>query len=274
MWKLKVPEAAKSNIQLDGLYAHSLRRLQQFTPSIFSFSRSATEAPLATETSSFSVKDVVKKYASTWLVRNTTTTFESASDDSTPEKVAFRAFLASFASTWRELAVENGPQEQVFAIWFGYSLIISGALLFLSSGIMLNGATRIVRNIVTQQLIVLKVAFFILIELMVFPFGCGVVLDLSTLPLFPGATLYSRMVYATQAPVAATFFRWMIGTMCACFYVSRLHRQTDSESFSHVPIRYGPFSRSGSHEEGRSVVCQVHDLVRLAICARSLISEL
>jgi len=60
----------------------------------------------------------------------------------------------------------------------------------------------------------LQVVLFILIELMLFPFGCGVILDLSTLPLFPDASIWSRLEYCTNAPVAATFFHWMLGTMC------------------------------------------------------------
>lgn len=59
-----------------------------------------------------------------------------------------------------------------------------------------------------------QVALFILIELMLFPFGCGVILDLSTLPLFPDTSLWNRLEYCANAPVAAAFFHWMLGTMC------------------------------------------------------------
>ena len=58
-----------------------------------------------------------------------------------------------------------------------------------------------------------QVAIFIIIELFVFPLGCGIMLDLCTLKLFPNATLRSRMVFFAHAPVTAVFYHWMVGTM-------------------------------------------------------------
>lgn len=56
-------------------------------------------------------------------------------------------------------------------------------------------------------------ATFIVIELAVFPLGCGVMLDFCTLQLFPDASVHSRMSFFAYAPVTATFYHWMGGTM-------------------------------------------------------------
>lgn len=58
-----------------------------------------------------------------------------------------------------------------------------------------------------------QVAAFILIELMVFPLGCGIMLDFCTLQLFLDASVQSRLSLFAYAPVMATFYHWMIGTM-------------------------------------------------------------
>lgn len=59
----------------------------------------------------------------------------------------------------------------------------------------------------------IKVAIFIVVELVVFPLGCGILLDTCTLPLFPNATVDTRLAFLSHAPVTATFYDWMIGTM-------------------------------------------------------------
>ena len=74
-------------------------------------------------------------------------------------------------------------------------------------------AGRAVRNAVRQQLLVLKVAGFIFIELAVFPLGCGVILDVCTVWLFPEANLLSRVAFFAQAPLTAIFYHWVAGTL-------------------------------------------------------------
>jgi E3 ubiquitin-protein ligase MARCH6 len=60
------------------------------------------------------------------------------------------------------------------------------------------------------------VAAFIFIELVTFPLGCGIVLDLCTVWLFPEVDLATRMVYFVHAPLTATFYHWVAGTMFMC----------------------------------------------------------
>lgn len=61
--------------------------------------------------------------------------------------------------------------------------------------------------------ILFQVAIFILIELVLFPLGCGIMLDLCTLQLFPNASITTRFIFFKYAPVTATFYHWMVGTM-------------------------------------------------------------
>lgn len=68
----------------------------------------------------------------------------------------------------------------------------------------------------------LQVAAFIFIELVTFPLGCGVVLDLCSLKLFAEADLQSRIAFCYQAPLTAVFYHWVAGTMfmsVSTFYV-------------------------------------------------------
>ncbi|KDQ12990.1 hypothetical protein BOTBODRAFT_399709 [Botryobasidium botryosum FD-172 SS1] len=119
------------------------------------------------------------------------------------------------AGRWKELAQGSGQLSRVFAVSCGYAVVCLLAAIYLNSiGIgTVKGVARVVRNVITQQIIVLKVAIFIVIELVVFPLGCGVMLDFCTLPLFPDASLWSRLEFQKYAPIACTFYHWMLGTM-------------------------------------------------------------
>jgi E3 ubiquitin-protein ligase MARCH6 len=46
-----------------------------------------------------------------------------------------------------------------------------------------------------------------------FPLGCGIVLDMCTVWLFPEANLQSRIAFFAQAPLTAMFYHWIAGTM-------------------------------------------------------------
>jgi len=62
----------------------------------------------------------------------------------------------------------------------------------------------------------LQVAAFIVIELVIFPLGCGINLDLCSIWLFPEASLQTRVAFFKYAPLTATFYHWVIGTMFMC----------------------------------------------------------
>jgi E3 ubiquitin-protein ligase DOA10 len=66
-----------------------------------------------------------------------------------------------------------------------------------------------------------KFAFFLGIELGLFPAFCGVVMDLCTLPLFSGTNFIgSRWRFACHAPFTFFLLHWFAGTICM-FQLSR-----------------------------------------------------
>ncbi|KAJ3890861.1 hypothetical protein GG344DRAFT_48592, partial [Lentinula edodes] len=120
-----------------------------------------------------------------------------------------------FRGVWTQLAIGNGPAERIFSVVFGYCIIASALAVYMNILTIGNVKTagRAVRTAVKQQLLVLKVASFIFIELVTFPLGCGVVLDICTLWFFPGASYVSRMEFSYQAPLTTIFYHWVAGTM-------------------------------------------------------------
>ncbi|KAF9077991.1 hypothetical protein BDP27DRAFT_1310544 [Rhodocollybia butyracea] len=126
-----------------------------------------------------------------------------------------RSGYGRFGEVWTHLAVGDGPAERIFSVLFGYCIVASILALYLNVLTIGNVKTagRAVRSAVRQQLLVLKVASFIFIELFTFPLGCGVVLDICTLWLFPGASYASRMEFLSQAPLTTVFYHWVAGTM-------------------------------------------------------------
>ncbi|KAF8677376.1 hypothetical protein RHS04_05713 [Rhizoctonia solani] len=126
-----------------------------------------------------------------------------------------RLFSHAFARRWQQLATADGTSERAFAICLGYIVLcmIMGIYLGALNAGAVRGAARALRNAVKQQLIVVKVALFIGLELLVFPTGCGVVLDIATLPLFESATLAGRIAFYDSAPLTAFFCHWLLGTI-------------------------------------------------------------
>ncbi|KAE9399180.1 hypothetical protein BT96DRAFT_965714 [Gymnopus androsaceus JB14] len=126
-----------------------------------------------------------------------------------------RQGYAKLEEVWIQLAVGDGAAERIFAVLFGYCIFACILAIYLNLLTVGNVKTagRAVRSAVRQQLLVLKVATFIFIELVTFPLGCGVVLDLCTLWLFPKASYASRMEFLYQAPLTTVFYHWVAGTM-------------------------------------------------------------
>ncbi|KAG7093540.1 hypothetical protein E1B28_007211 [Marasmius oreades] len=116
---------------------------------------------------------------------------------------------------WKQFATGDGPSERVFSVALGYIVVavILGLYLNFLTVSNVRTAGRAVRNAIRQQLLVLKVATFIFVELVVFPFCCGIVLAICTIWLFPEASLASRATFFYQAPLTAAFYHWIAGTM-------------------------------------------------------------
>ncbi|CAG8740158.1 11008_t:CDS:2, partial [Acaulospora colombiana] len=111
-------------------------------------------------------------------------------------------------------AYGNTPTDKIVCILFGYTIVILVCAWYLTRTRNAYGRTfgRAFQELLRQQGIVLKVAFFVAIELVIFPIICGILLDLSTLPLFPEATPSTRIDFYFESPITSTFLHWFTGT--------------------------------------------------------------
>lgn len=153
VWKLRASETPKTRINLDTLYHLASRRLAQVTPSIFSSRISTTPSQSFSSTLRTPLARLAEKYISFVPVSSRVPTPVAPSES----VWSLQEFRLAFYALWREYSINNGPKEQLFAVELGYIAIVGGALLFLRSGLVFNGATRVFRTVVTQQLIVMKV---------------------------------------------------------------------------------------------------------------------
>lgn len=48
---------------------------------------------------------------------------------------------------------------------------------------------------------------------MLFPLGCGILLDYNTLPLFPQGTLEARLAFMRRSTSVFMFLHWMLGSL-------------------------------------------------------------
>ncbi|PKK66367.1 hypothetical protein RhiirC2_784876 [Rhizophagus irregularis] len=123
-------------------------------------------------------------------------------------------WLVKIIDRWNGFAYGNTPTDKIVCILCGYTVIIFLCAYYLAKTRNAYGATvgRAVQEGLRQQGIVLKVAFFVAIELVIFPIICGILLDLSTLPLFAEATPSTRLEFYLESPITSTFLHWFTGT--------------------------------------------------------------
>ncbi|CAG8434077.1 5282_t:CDS:10 [Diversispora eburnea] len=122
--------------------------------------------------------------------------------------------LVKVMERWDGFAYGNTPTDKIVCIICGYGMVILVCTWYLARTRNAYGRTvsRAVQEGLRQQGIVLKVAFFVAIELIIFPIICGILLDLSTLPLFNEATPTSRLEFYFDSPLTSTFLHWFTGT--------------------------------------------------------------
>lgn len=76
-----------------------------------------------------------------------------------------------------------------------------------------DNTERLIRDILRQAGAILKVVVIITIEFIFFPIFCGILIDLATLPLFPAASIASRLQFGRTFGFTATFLHWFAGTL-------------------------------------------------------------
>lgn len=109
--------------------------------------------------------------------------------------------------------------EKVIAVIAGYFIFTCLGAIYLRVRKLRDppaghdNTERLVRDILRQAGAVLKVVVIISIELIAFPIFCGTLIDLACLPLFPHATIASRILFAQKFTFTATFLHWFAGTL-------------------------------------------------------------
>ncbi|KAI1117156.1 hypothetical protein F5Y14DRAFT_405040 [Nemania sp. NC0429] len=109
-------------------------------------------------------------------------------------------------------------QDRSWAVLLGYASLTLLAALYLSRGATFSTGQAAqeweasIIDALNQASGVMKVILIISIEMLVFPFYCGLLLDVALLPLFEDTTLKSRVLFAYNYPLTSIFVHWFIGT--------------------------------------------------------------
>ncbi|KAL1918314.1 uncharacterized protein VTP21DRAFT_2974 [Calcarisporiella thermophila] len=122
--------------------------------------------------------------------------------------------IANAIGRWQQIPSSNSPVDRTICVLVGYVIMIGMGAWYLAKTKNMYGRTvnRAMQQAIHQQGIILKVAFFVAIELVVFPIICGILLDLSTLPLFPNNAARQRYEFHEHAPFTSLFMHWFLGT--------------------------------------------------------------
>lgn len=113
--------------------------------------------------------------------------------------------------------------DRIWAIVTGYMTFVVLGAAYVRKGSPFSTTQNgkdweaLIIDVLNQAGGVMKVILIISIEMLVFPLYCGLLLDLATLPLFDGATLMSRFVFAMRSPFTSMFVHWFTGT-CYMFH--------------------------------------------------------
>src|SRR5437867_159093 len=124
-------------------------------------------------------------------------------------------FLISEAAL-RDIAYGNGTNEKTISVIIGHVVCyILIAWVTLRGDILYDVRTMDrIRSVVNMALAILKVMFFVIIELLLFPLLCGILIDFVTIPLFfsPATSLtaavISRIYFSCHAVITSIFLHW------------------------------------------------------------------
>ncbi|KAM0786584.1 hypothetical protein ACM66B_002040 [Microbotryomycetes sp. NB124-2] len=127
---------------------------------------------------------------------------------------ALKRAFETVSDHWQRMPYETDKLHRGLCVALGYAAILFGGVCYVRSthGEYSEQMHRAIRENIRQQFVLLKVCAFVLIEIIAFPAMCGALLDLATLPLFPEATISSRLAFHARTPLTAFFVVWFSGT--------------------------------------------------------------
>ncbi|KAE8233334.1 hypothetical protein CF326_g1625 [Tilletia indica] len=104
--------------------------------------------------------------------------------------------------------------DRVLCVMLGHSYWLGALMLDAYFGVFQHSQQlQWLRQFVDMQRFIVKVLFFMIIELLIFPIGCGLVLDLCLSPLIESVTFGTRLQEALGHPLTFFFVRWVGGTL-------------------------------------------------------------
>ena len=112
------------------------------------------------------------------------------------------------------LASSHRLADNVWCLLLGYATagLAVSILAFLAEG-RFGAVPRKAVEQFKQLSLLIKLAFFMGIELVVFPLVIGTVINICTIPLFEGGSLSSRVTDLHQGPFGVIFISWLVGTL-------------------------------------------------------------
>ncbi|KAJ9124095.1 hypothetical protein QFC22_000890 [Naganishia vaughanmartiniae] len=134
---------------------------------------------------------------------------------------ALGLFLGGIGSTYRALssnitafALQDTAASRAVAISLGVFDIDLAFYIIAALGEQYLGSFgKTVAEHVDRSNVIVKLGFFMSVELLLFPLSMGYFLDFCTLPLFPSGTLHYRWIAQHRNPVISAFVHWLAGTM-------------------------------------------------------------
>ncbi|KAF8946593.1 hypothetical protein BGZ47_000121 [Haplosporangium gracile] len=122
--------------------------------------------------------------------------------------------VEQIARKWTELAYGSSSGDKIAAVTIGYFILFALAFWYFIKTEHAYGETfaKMTRDVLRQQGLILRIAFFVAMETVIFPLFCGIAIGLSTLPVFPGATFATRMVFYKHSPNWFFLMHWLVGT--------------------------------------------------------------
>ncbi|WVQ75379.1 hypothetical protein IAR50_004999 [Cryptococcus sp. DSM 104548] len=133
--------------------------------------------------------------------------------------------LAAFGQYWydvyesvmafqREIGTRQTVSGRAACVGAGYGLIAEVvAAIALAGEAGIGGVAGDLAAAIKEHTNFIKVALFMILELVAFPLGVGFMIDLSIVPLFPGASVMSRVRALSASPFASSFIDWIVGSM-------------------------------------------------------------
>lgn len=121
---------------------------------------------------------------------------------------------SSLHATWVSMSQNDSAWDRFFCIALGYVVCMAAVGLWWYRDMQLERPwSRKLQKHIEHYGLLLKVAMFVVVELLAFPAVCGICLDLMSLPLWKDTSMASRWAFMLRAPCSGVFLHWAAGTL-------------------------------------------------------------